>query len=120
MIYWVYFTPTNQECFSMKNYDFDWQINEFMVYCRSTQLRERTMYSYEQTLRLFERWLCDELKIYSVDKVTKNMIRKYINDLQERGKYTFFVNDLSKVKDYNSGYPHTQTTAGTRILVTVS
>ena len=71
-----------------------------MVYCRSTQLRERTMYSYEQTLRLFERWLCDELKIYSVDKVTENMIRKYINDLQERGKYTFFVNDLSKVKNY--------------------
>ena len=50
----------------MKNFDFDWQINEFMIYCRSTQLRERTMYSYEQTLRLFERWLCDELKIYSV------------------------------------------------------
>ena len=64
----------------MKNYDFDWQINEFMIYCRSTQLRERTMYSYEQTLRLFERWLCDELKIYSVDKVTENMIRKYIRN----------------------------------------
>jgi len=28
------------------------------------------------------------------------MIRKYINDLQERGKYTFFVNDLSKKKNY--------------------
>ena len=75
----------------MKNYDFDWQINEFMIYCRSTQLRERTMYSYEQTLRLFERWCADELKIYSVDKVTENVIRKYINDLQERGKYTFYV-----------------------------
>lgn len=49
----------------MKKYGFDWQVNEFM--CRSTQLRERTMYSYEQTLRLFERWLCDELKVYSVD-----------------------------------------------------
>ena len=43
----------------MKNFDFDWQINEFMIYCRSTQLRERTMYSYEQTLRLFERWCAD-------------------------------------------------------------
>ena len=70
----------------MKNYDFDWQINEFMIYCRSTQLRERTMYSYEQTLRLFERWCADEYQIYSVDKVTENLIRKYINDLQERGK----------------------------------
>ena len=84
----------------MKNFDFDWQINEFMIYCRSTQLRERTMYSYEQTLRLFERWCADELKIYSVDKVTENVIRKYINDLQERGKYTFYVNDLSKEKNY--------------------
>ena len=51
----------------MKCYDFDWQINEFMIYCRSTQLRDRTMYSYEQTLRLFERWCSDEHKIYSVD-----------------------------------------------------
>ena len=74
----------------MKNFDFDWQINEFMIYCRSTQLRERTMYSYEQTLRLFERWCADELKIYSVDKVTENVIRKYINDLQERGASDVF------------------------------
>ena len=49
----------------MKCLDFDWQINEFMVYYCSTQLRERTMYSYEQTLRLFERWCSDELKIYT-------------------------------------------------------
>ena len=27
----------------MKCYDFDWQINEFMIYCRSTQLRERNL-----------------------------------------------------------------------------
>ena len=27
----------------MKCLDFDWQINEFMVYCRSTQLREKSM-----------------------------------------------------------------------------
>lgn len=84
----------------MKCYDFDWQINEFMIYCRSTQLRDRTMYSYEQTLRLFERWCSDEHKIYSVDKVTENLIRRYITDLQERGKYTFYVNDLSKNKNY--------------------
>lgn len=82
----------------MKNYDFDWQINEFMIYCRSTQLRERTMYSYEQTLRLFERWCSDELKIYSVDKVTENVIRRYISDLQERGKYTFMSTTYQKSK----------------------
>lgn len=84
----------------MKNLDFDWQTNEFMLYCRSTQLREKTMSSYEQTLKLFGRWLADELNIYTVDKVTENVIRKYICDLQERGKYTFYVNDLSKKKNY--------------------
>lgn len=80
--------------------DFDWQTNEFMLHCRSTQLREHTMYSNKQTLQLFERWCADEFKIYSVDKVTENVIRKYFNNLQEREKYTFYVNDLSKKKNY--------------------
>ena len=70
-----------------------------MLYCRSTQLREKTMSSYEQTLHLFGRWLSDELKIYTVDKITENVIRKYIDDLMVRGKYTFYVNDLSKSKN---------------------
>ena len=52
--------------------DFDWQIDEFMVYCRSTQLREKTMKSYEQTLRLFERWCQEQMEITTVDKVTES------------------------------------------------
>ena len=83
----------------MKNLDFEWLTDEFMLYCRSTQLREKTMSSYEQTLHLFGRWLADELKIYTVDKVTENVIRRYIDDLMVRGKYTFYVNDLSKKKN---------------------
>lgn len=35
----------------MTNLSFDRQIDEYMVYCRSKQLREKTMASYEQTLR---------------------------------------------------------------------
>ena len=49
--------------------DFDWQIDEFMVYCRSTQLRPQTMKRYEQTLRLFERWCLEQMDITTVDKV---------------------------------------------------
>lgn len=94
------FYPNKQECFCMKNLDFDWLTDEFMLYCRSTQLREKTMSSYEQSLHLFGRWCADELKIYTVDKITENVIRKYIDDLQNRGKYTFYVNDLSKKKNY--------------------
>ena len=43
----------------MTNLTFDWQIDEFMVYCQSKQLRPKTMQSYEQALRLFARW-CEE------------------------------------------------------------
>lgn len=75
----------------MKNLDFEWLTDEFMLYCRSTQLREKTMSSYEQTLHLFGRWLSDELKIYTVDKITENVIRKYIDDLMVRGKYTLLL-----------------------------
>lgn len=32
----------------MTNTEFEWQLDEFMVYCRSRQLREKTMLSYEQ------------------------------------------------------------------------
>ena len=50
----------------MKNLDFDWQINEFMLDCRTTQLREKSMKAYEQTLRLFERWCQEQLDIQFV------------------------------------------------------
>ncbi len=61
--------------------DFDWQIDEFMVYCRSTQLREKTMKSYEQTLRLFERWCMEEMNILAVDKVTDERFVRYVFDI---------------------------------------
>lgn len=80
--------------------DFDWQINEFMVYCRSIQLRDKTTKSYEQTLRLFERWCRDEMKVEAVDKVTEAILRRYINDLQERGKYSFYAVEAQKEKNY--------------------
>ena len=54
--------------------DFDWQIDEFMVYCRSAQLREKSMKSYEQTLRLFERWCMEEMNILTVDKLISGQV----------------------------------------------
>lgn len=83
----------------MMDLTFDWQIDEFMVFCRSRQLREKTMISYEQTLRLFQRWCGEQLQITTVDKVSESVIRRYINDLQDRGKYSFYADD--KKKDIN-------------------
>ena len=45
----------------MISLDFDWQTNEFMLYCRTTQLREKSMMAYEQSLKLFERWCMEEI-----------------------------------------------------------
>lgn len=85
----------------MENLSFDYQVDEFMLFCRSRQLREKTMNSYEQTLRLFERWCNESLQIERVDQITESVIRRYINDLMERGKYSFYVNDKTK----NINYP---------------
>ena len=51
----------------MISLDFDWQTNEFMLYCRTTQLREKSMMAYEQSLKLFQRWCMDEMGIFTVD-----------------------------------------------------
>lgn len=41
----------------------------FMEYCKSKQLRERTMLSYEQSLKLFAVWLEDVEEITHVEKI---------------------------------------------------
>lgn len=79
---------------------FDYQIDEFMVYCRSKQLREKTMSSYEQALRLFQRWCESEMNITKVDQVSESVMRRYINDLQVRGKYSFYSDDEKKKTNY--------------------
>ena len=43
----------------MTDLTFEWQIDEFLIYCQSKQLRPKTTQSYEQALRLFARW-CEE------------------------------------------------------------
>ena len=58
----------------MENLNFTFQLDEFMLFCRSRQLREKTMISYEQSLRLFERWCFEQLKIDKVDAVTTSSI----------------------------------------------
>ena len=84
----------------MFNTGLDYLICEYMVCCQSRQLRAKTMNSYEQGLRLFERWCQEQMSIDDAAKITENIIRRYINELQERGKYTFYSNDKGKEKNY--------------------
>ena len=75
----------------MKNLDFEWLTDEFMLYCRSTQLREKSMASYEQVLRLFECWCLEEANITEPGQVLDTTVRHYICNLQECGKYTIYA-----------------------------
>ncbi|MBE6627457.1 MAG: site-specific integrase [Ruminococcaceae bacterium] len=84
----------------MENLNFSFQLDEFMLFCRSRQLREKTMNSYEQTLRLFERWCWERFQIENVDQITESVVRRYINDLMERGKYSFYTDDKRKTINY--------------------
>ena len=80
--------------------DFDFYIEEYLSYCRSRKLRPKTMQSYEQTLRLFERWCDDSNGIKEPSEATESIIRQYICDLQERGKYTLYSGDVEKARNY--------------------
>lgn len=71
--------------------DFDYYIDEYMYNCRSRKLRPKTMISYEQSLRLFERWCLEEVGITEPGQVLDSTIRHYICSLQKRGKYTFYA-----------------------------
>ena len=84
----------------MENLSFSFQMDEFMLFCRSKQLREKTMNSYEQTLHLFERWCWEQFQIEKVDQITESVIRRYIKDLMERGKYSFYTDEKRKSTNY--------------------
>ncbi|GAB7386845.1 hypothetical protein BSNK01_06810 [Bacillaceae bacterium] len=76
--------------------DFEFQIENFMLYCTSKNLSKKTLASYEQTLKLFAKYLETEHGITEVEKVQAAHIRHYIKYLKERGKYTVVVNDEKK------------------------
>lgn len=78
----------------MKNINF--LIDEFMIYCESKNLSKKTMMSYEQTLRLFSKYLEEEKNIKDINKITEKTIREYINYTKNRGKYTVTINQNTR------------------------
>ena len=84
----------------MRDFSLDYCIGEFMIYCRSRDLRRRTLDSYEHTLHLFERWCNVEMKIDRILDVSEQVIRRYITNLQERGKYMFYADEKSRSTNF--------------------
>lgn len=67
----------------------------FMDYCHSKQLRMKTLNSYEQSLKLFAKWINEQHGVENAEQVKEAHIRAYILDLQQRGKYTFCISEQS-------------------------
>lgn len=74
----------------------DLEVDDFINYCDYKNLSTKTIGSYEQTLRLFIRYLQEECKITRTEQVKEQTIKEYLTNIKERGKYTVVANDSSK------------------------
>ena len=74
----------------------DLEIDDFINYCDYKNLSTKTIGSYEQTLRLFIRYLQDVCNITSTEQVKEQTIKNYLQNVKERGKYTAVSNDNTK------------------------
>ncbi|KQO17487.1 hypothetical protein ASF12_02015 [Paenibacillus sp. Leaf72] len=53
--------------------DFDFQLDNFMLYCSSKNLSRKTLASYEQTLKLFGKYLLEEFQMKMLKKFSRVM-----------------------------------------------
>jgi len=63
------------------------EIDRYMLDCSAKGLSPKTLKSYEQTLRLFARYLLDNFEIDDVKSVKAEHVRAYIRSIEERGKF---------------------------------
>ncbi|MGE7921236.1 tyrosine-type recombinase/integrase [Viridibacillus sp. NPDC093762] len=80
--------------------EFDLQLDSFMLHCDAKHLSKKTLKSYDQTLRLFAKYLDVELGITDASKVKSSHIRLYIRYLRARGKYTVASSDKGLKVNY--------------------
>ena len=78
----------------------DFEIDDFINFCDYKNLSTKTLASYEQTLKLFARYLQDYCNITRTEEVKEKTIADYLTSIKERGKYTVVANDSTK--RYNS------------------
>lgn len=92
----------------------DYDIDDFMDYCTAKNLAEKTINSYEQTLRLLSRYLIEVQNVKSAEDTKELHIREYIKYLHDRGKYTVTSNEETK----NINFPENREDYGKKIEIT--
>ena len=88
-----YFVEKGDE---MKLTELEFLLEDFLVFCQSKNLSQKTISSYDQSLKLFIIYLKNEQEVEEPNEVKAGHIRYYIKYLQERGKYTVVGNEKSK------------------------
>lgn len=81
--------------------NFNYVVEDYSLFCTSKNLSPKTITNYTRTLRLFTKYLEDELDIKTFEEVETRDIRRYINYLQERGKYTVAISNENINKPQN-------------------
>ncbi|WP_322008113.1 phage integrase N-terminal SAM-like domain-containing protein [Clostridium butyricum] len=61
-------------------------INDFMIYCTNKDLTKKTMKSYEGTLKLFAKYLADEVNVFTPLDVTTKNIKDYLEYYKNKRK----------------------------------
>lgn len=89
----------------MKMTEMEFMFEDFMVYCFSKNLSEKTTRSYDQTLKLFFHYLKEVHDIDDPKEVRATHVRQYAQYLQERGKYTVVSNPRSKAQNFPENRP---------------
>ncbi|MFL0505533.1 tyrosine-type recombinase/integrase [Ureibacillus sp. 179-F W5.1 NHS] len=69
------------------------EIDRYMLDCSAKGLSTKTLKSYEQTLKLFARFLEETFEIKEVKDVNIEHVRAYIRSIEERGKFQISSND---------------------------
>lgn len=69
------------------------EIDRYMMDCTSRGLSVKTMRSYDQTLRLFQRYLEDKQSVNKPGQIKPEHIRAYFTYIRERGKYGAMADD---------------------------
>lgn len=77
-----------------------YRVDEFMVDCHNKGLSPKTMGSYEQALRLFERYMLEQCEVCQEKDITSAHITGYVNYLQQRGKYTAVADERSRCANF--------------------
>lgn len=80
--------------------DLEYVIDEYLINCNLKNLSSKTIKSYDQSLKLFAKYLEENFRITNIKQLKKEHIEDYINFSKDKGKYSF-ITDINKAKINN-------------------